>query len=306
MKISIIGAGRLGGLIGFLIADRGLADELVFVDINKAGAEGQALDLKHAFLKSGKNLKIAAGEYSETSGSDIVIITAGKPRTAAMSSRAELLADNAKIIKGIALKIKAHCKDAILITTANPTDSINYILWKETGFDKSKIIGFGGLLDSTRLKAIISDELKIPANSISCEVVGEHGENMTPLFSRMKVNGTPADLSAEQKEKIRGRLLGIAKDVIEKKGATEYGPVSNLLRIVEAIVHDKKEVLLCSCILDGEYGFSGVSLGVPAVIGKRGIEKIDVWPLDSDELERLRRAGEKSKVDAGTAMRAVD
>jgi malate dehydrogenase len=303
MKISIIGAGRLGSLIGFLIADRGLADEIVFVDINKAGAEGQVLDLMHAFLKSCKSPKISAGDYPATSGSDIVIITAGKPRTAAMTSRAQLLADNAKIIKGIAGELKAHCKGAILITTTNPTDAINYILWKETGFEREKIIGFGGLLDSSRLKVIVSDELNVPVNSISCEVVGEHGENMVPLFSRLKVNGKSISLTPGQKEKIRSKLLGIAKEVIEKKGATEYGPVSNLLRIVEAIVNDKKEVLPCSCILQGEYGISGVSVGAPAVIGKRGIEKIEAWQLDSDEAERLRRAVEKIKADVGATMK---
>ncbi len=300
MKISIVGAGRLGSLIGFLIADRGLADEIVLVDINRTGAEGQALDLKHAFLKSGKAPKISAGDYSATSGLDIVIITAGKPRTVTMSSRAELLADNAKIIKGIAGEIKSHCKGAILITTTNPTDTINYVLWKETGFSREKIIGFGGLLDSSRLKAIVSEELKISSNSVSCDVIGEHGENMVPLFSRMKINGKPAVLTPEQKEKIRSRLLGIAKEVIEKKGATEYGPVSNLLRIVEAIVNDKKEVLSCSCILQGEYGISDVSIGAPAIIGKRGIEKIEIWQIDSDEMERLRRAENKIKADVGS------
>ena len=301
MKISIVGAGRLGSLIGFLIADRGLADEIVLVDINRTGAEGQALDLKHAFLKSKKSPKISAGDYSATSGSEIIIITAGKPRTATMNSRAELLADNAKIIKGIACEIKSHCKGAILITTTNPTDAINTILWKETGFDRSKIIGFGGLLDSSRFKAIVSEELKVPTNSISCEAIGEHGENMVPLFSRMKINGKPAVLTPGQKEKIRSLLLGIAKEVIEKKGATEYGPVSNLLRIVEAIVNDKKEALPCSCILQGEYGISDVSIGVPAVIGKHGIEKIEVWHIDSDEAERLRRAENKIKADVGAA-----
>ncbi len=304
MKISIIGAGRLGSLIGFLIADRGLADELVFVDINKAGAEGQVLDLRHSFLKSGKTPKISAGDYSATHGSDIVIIAAGKPRTAAMASRAELLADNAKIIKGIASEIKTHCKGAILITTTNPTDAINYILWKETGFAREKIIGFGGLLDSGRLKAILSEELNVPTNSIVCEVIGEHGENMVPLFSKVAINGKPAVLSSGQKEKIRSRLLGIAKEVIEKKGATEYGPVSNLLRIVEAIANDKKDVLLCSCILQGEYGISDVSLGMPAIVGRRGIENIESWQIDSDERERLRRAGEKVKDDIRAAIEA--
>jgi len=297
MKISIIGTGRLGGFIAFLIADRGLADELVLIDMNKAGAEGQALDLKHAFLKSDKLPKIYAGDYSATHGSDIVIITAGKPRTAAMASRADLLADNAKIITGVAHEMKLHCKDAILITTTNPTDAINYILWKETGFAREKIIGFGGLLDSGRIRAIISEELNVPANSIVCDVIGEHGENMTPIFSKMAINGKPAVLTIEQKEKIRKRLLGIAKEVIEKKGATEYGPVSHLLRIVESIVNDKKDVLLCSCIMRGQYSIDDVSLGVPAIIGKRGIEKIEIWQIDPDEHDRLRRAGENVRSD---------
>ncbi|VVB61289.1 Malate dehydrogenase [uncultured archaeon] len=285
MKISIIGTGRLGGLIAFLVADRGLADELVLIDVNKDHAEGQALDLRHAFLKAGKNIKISSGDYAAAKGSQIVIVTAGKPRTAATSSRSELLAENAKIIRQISKEIKSHCFGAVLITTTNPVDPINYILWKETGSDRSKIIGFGGLLDSGRLGAILSEEIK---TTFSYEVMGEHGENMVPLFTRLKVH-----LSGEQKEKIRSRLLGSAKEVIEKKGATEYGPASHILRIVEAITGDKKETLPCSCILEGEYGISDVSLGVPAIIGKEGIEKIEEWRLDSQEAEMLKKAAEK-------------
>lgn len=305
MKISIIGSGRLGGLIAFLIADRGLADEIVLIDVNKALAEGQALDLRHAFLKAGKGVKIRAGNYADTAGSKIVIITAGKPRTAAMASRAELLLDNARIIKQIAGGIKPYCKGAVLITTTNPTDAINYLLWKETGFDRSKVIGFGGLLDSARLKAIISEELDVPVTSVSCEVLGEHGEGMMPLFSRVKINGKGAALSADMKEKIRSRLLGIAKEVIEKKGATEYGPASNLLRIVEAIAKDKKEALLCSCVLQGEYWISDVSLGVPAVIGEGGIERVEEWRLSSEETELLKKASALTREEINAALASI-
>lgn len=305
MKISIIGAGRLGGLIAFLTAERGLADEIVLVDINKAGAEGQALDLRHSFFKSGKSPKSYAADYPAIKGSDIVIITAGKPRTAAMTSRAELLLQNAKIVSQIAREIKPHCRGAVLIATTNPLDASNYILWKETGFDRSKIIGFGGLLDSARLKAIISEELGVSPSAVSCEVMGEHGENMAPLFSRVKISGKPHSFSAEQKEKIRSRLLGSAKEVIERKGATEYGPASHLLRIVEAVAKDKKETLLCSCILDGEYGIRDVSIGVPAVIGKSGIEKIGEIPLDSEEKERLEKGGDKVRGETKAALESL-
>ncbi len=293
MKISIIGTGRLGGLIAFLIADRGLADELVLIDVNKSHAEGQALDLRHAFFKSGKDIKISAGNYAAAKGSQIVIITAGKPRTATTASRSELMTENAKIIRQIAKELKTHCKDAVLITTTNPVDPINYLLWKETGFDRSKVIGFGGLLDSGRLGAILLEELK---TTLSCDVIGEHGENMVPLFSRLKV-----PLSAEQKEKIKKQLLSSAKGVIEKKGATEYGPASHLLRIAEAIVKDKKETLPCSCILEGEYGIKDVSLGAPAIIGKKGIEKIEEWQLDKEETEILKKAGEKVQKEINQA-----
>ena len=306
MKISIVGAGRLGSLIGFLIADRGLADEIVLVDINAAGAEGQALDLSHSFLKSGKAPKITSGGYIATIGSDIVIITAGKPRTAAMSSRAELLAENAKIIRSVCAEVKQQCKSAILITTTNPVDAINYIAWKETGFPRERLIGFGGLLDSSRLKTILFEEISPRPKSISCDVVGEHGENMIPVFSRVQTDGTPAYISAGQKERIKGRLLGIAKEVIAKKGATEYGPASNLLRIVEAIVNNKRESLLCSCILNGEYSLNDVSLGVSAVIGKNGIEKIDELLLDFDELGQMTHAGKKVRAEAHAALDALN
>lgn len=297
MKISIIGAGRLGGLIGFLIAEKGLASELILVDVNKPLAEGQAMDLKHASFNAKRDVAIHAGDFSSVKGSGIIIITAGKPRTAAMSSRSELLIENAKIIKQIASEIKSHCINAILITTTNPIDAINYVLWKETGFDRSKIIGFGGLLDSARLNAIIAEETNTPIQSISCEVIGEHGENMVPLFSRVKINGKMRAFSDEQKIKVRAALLGTAKEVIEEKGATEYGPASHILRMVESVVNDKKETLLCSCILDGEYGLNGVSLGVPAVIGKNGIKKIAELPIEKQEMDSLKSAAEKMHAD---------
>lgn len=303
MKISIIGTGRLGSLISYLIADRGIADELVLIDMNRAGAEGQMLDLKHSFFQSGKTPIIAAGDYSQAAGSDVVIITAGKSRTAQITSRAELLAENSKIIKSIANEIKTYCKDAILITTTNPTDAINTILWKESGFGRNKIIGFGGLLDSSRLQSIISDEFGVPSNSVKCMALGEHGENMIPLFSRIEINGKTMEASKDRREKIRSRLLGIAKEVIEKKGATEYGPASNLLRIVEAIVGNKKEVLPCSCILQGEYGINNVSVGVPAMIDAHGIKKVEIIKINSDEEARLQLAAGKIKDDVESVLR---
>lgn len=305
LKISIIGAGRLGGLIGFLAAEGGLADEISLIDLNKAGAEGRALDISHSFFKSGKIPKICAFDYSSisdaVSGSKIVVITAGKPRTATMNSRTELLSENAKIIKAISAQIKPYCKGAVLITTTNPVDAINFVLWKETGFERSKIIGFGGLLDSARLGVIMAEELNAPASPTECAVIGEHGENMVPLFSRAIIGGGNAAFSAEQKERIKSRLLSCSKSVIEKKGATEYGPVSHIMRIAKAVLQDEKQTLLCSCVLKGEYGISGVSLGVPAVIGKSGIEKIEEWKLNSEEASALKKAEDKVRQDVETA-----
>lgn len=302
IKISLVGTGRLGSVISYLIADRGIADELVLIDMNRAGAEGQMLDLKHSFFKSGRKPTITVGDYPQAAGSDIVIITAGKPRTAQMTSRAELLLENSKIIKSIAKEIKTYCNGAVLITTTNPTDAINTILWKETGFVRNKIIGFGGLLDSGRLKSIISDEFDIPLDSINCIVLGEHGENMVPLFSGIKVDGKAIKMSEDEKNKIRKQLLEIAKEVISKKGATEYGPASNLVRIVEAIAGDKKEVLPCSCILQGEYGINDVSVGIPAMIDAQGMKNVAIITMDSDEEARLKQAADKIKVDVETVL----
>jgi len=222
-----------------------------------------------------------------------------------MASRAELLAENAKIIMSICAQVKAQCKGAIIITTTNPVDAINYIVWKETGFERNKVIGFGGLLDAARLKSILFDEIIPKPKTISCDVVGEHGENMVPVFSRVQTNGTKAYLSEGQKESARKRLVGIAREVIEKKGATEYGPASSLVRIVDAIVNNKKESLLCSCVLNGEYSLKGVSLGVPAIIGKNGIEKIEEYLLDFEELEDMMRAGKKVKAETSDVLEQI-
>ena len=288
MKASVIGVGRLGGLIAYTIASRGLASEIVLLDQAGALAEGQAMDLAHAMAHRSQ-ATIRHGAFQDIRGSDVVIVTAGKPRQPGQT-RLDLAKDNAKIVSEIAGGVKKEAPDAIVITITNPMDAMNWLIWKKTGFARERVIGSGGQLDSARLRTIIAAKTGAPASSVEAFVLGEHGESQAPVLSRTKINGAPRQFSEREWEEIRAALAQTAMQIIEKKKGTEYAPAQCTADMVEAIARDKKTLIPCSAVLDGEYGLRGLSIGVPCVLGKNGIEKIEEWKLAGHE-DKLFRAG---------------
>jgi malate dehydrogenase len=288
-KISIIGAGNLGSFIAYEIASRSLANEIVLVDIIKDLAEGQAADIQQA-LPFKNNVKVHFGEYNQIKNSAIIVLVAGKPRTLEMQDRLQLAEINIKIMGSILEQIKEHSPNSILITVANPVDILNHFIYK-FGFAREKVIGSGGQLDSSRFRICLG----FPGKEVEAFILGEHGNDQIPIFSGVLVNGIKKRFSEDEKEKILQDLKQCSIEVITKKGATIFAPASNTADMVEAIIKDQKKLMACSVNLVGEYSLNDVSLGVPVILGKNGVEEIKEWELNEEELSKLKKTGKKLK-----------
>lgn len=298
MKITVVGAGRLGAQIGYTIAQRGLADELVFVDIFEDLAQGQAEDVGQSVAFSHETA-VRSGDYETAKDSDIVIITAGKPRTPDMKTRMNLVKANRPIIEDIAKEIVRTSPNAIIITLSNPMDLMNYLVWKATGFPRERVIGSGGQLDSARLKYVLAGKLDAPPARIEAFILGEHGDHQVPVFSRLKTYGKKYEMTEGEAEKVFEATRLASMSVIEKKKGTEFAPASGTADMVESIVRDQKKVIPCSVVLDGEYGITGVSMGVPCVLGKGGCEKVEEWVLTDFEAKKMKDCGDALKEVVG-------
>lgn len=287
LKLSLIGAGNLGAAIAQEIAGRGLVDELVLIDILKDLAEGQAADIQQS-LPTKNRTKVYSGDYLDIKNSNIIIITAGKPRTAEMKNRLVLTETNLRIVGSIIEQVKKYYPYAIIITITNPMDIINHFIHKQ-GFPREKVIGSGGQLDSARFRVALG----FPEQEVEAYVLGEHGEDQVPIFSRVKVNGQPKAFSEEEKVVVKDRIRQAALTVIQKKGATVFAPAVATADMVEAIIKDQKKLMICSVNLQGEYGLHEVSLGVPVILGRKGVEKVVGWEIEQGELAQLQEGGRK-------------
>jgi len=291
-KVSVIGVGNLGSCIAYEVANRGLADEIVLIDIVRNLAEGNAIDIGQA-IAFRNNTNVYSGDYYDAEGSHVIIVAAGKPRTPEMKTRLELLDVNRRIIGDVAQKIRNLSGEPIIITLTNPVDVMNYLLWKYTGFPRERVIGSAGMLDSARFRQILSRRYGIPILDIEAYVIGEHGENQVPVFSMVKIRGEHKRFTETEKNEIVNDLKRSALSVISKKGATIYAPANNTANMVEAILKDEGRLCVCSAILNGEYGVRDVSIGVPVRLGGGGIEEIFEWRLDEGE-KRLFHLGAES------------
>jgi malate dehydrogenase len=288
--ISIIGSGRVGSTVGMILVQRNI-DDVNFVDIIPGLPEGEALDLSHMAAELGIDVKITgSNDYSSLRGSDLVIVTAGLARKPGMT-RMDLLMKNSGIIKSVTAEIAKYAPDCILIMVTNPLDAMTYVALKSTGFPKQRVFGMGGMLDLSRFKQLLSEELHVSRSSIDALVLGEHGESMTPVPSFTAVNGIPLKnlLSEQQIDSAIDKTRKVAAEVISKKGATFYAPANGVARMVEAVKYDKKALLPISAYLEGEYGLSGLYIGVPAIIGADGVEKIVELELSGKEKESFER-----------------
>jgi len=293
-KVSVVGAaGTVGAAAGYNIALRDIADELVFVDIpdKEDDTVGQAADTNHGIAYD-SNTRVRQGGYEDTAGSDVVVITAGIPRQPGQT-RIDLAGDNAPIMEDIQSSLDEHNDDYISLTTSNPVDLLNRHLYEAGDRSREQVIGFGGRLDSARFRYVLSEEFDAPVQNVEGTILGEHGDAQVPVFSKVRVDGTDPEFSDDEKEALLGDLQESAMDVIERKGATEWGPARGVAHMVEAILRDTGEVLPASVKLEGEFGHDDTAFGVPVRLGSNGVEEIVEWDLDDYEQDLMADAAEK-------------
>ena len=293
-KVSIIGAaGTVGAAAGYNIALRDVADELVYVDIpdQRETTIGQAADTNHGVAYD-SNTTVRQGEYEDTAGSDVVVITAGIPRQPGQT-RIDLAGDNAPIMEDIGASLDEYNDDYVSVTTSNPVDLLNRHLYESGDRDRHEVIGFGGRLDSARFRYVLADRFDVPTGNVEATILGEHGDAQVPAFSKVRVDGRDLAFSDDEREEILEDLQQSAMDVIERKGATQWGPATGVAHMVEAVLRDTGEVLPGSLALDGEYGYEDTAFGVPVRLGADGVEEIVEWDIDDYETELMDEAAEK-------------
>ena len=293
-KVSVVGAaGTVGAAAGYNLALRDVVDELVFVDIPDKEDEtiGQAADANHGVAYD-SNTEVVQGGYEDTAGSDVVVITAGIPRQPGQT-RIDLAGDNAPIMEDIGSSLAEHNDDFVSVTTSNPVDLLNRHLYESGDRDRHKVIGFGGRLDSARFRYVLSERFDAPVKNVEATILGEHGDAQVPVFSKVRVDGADPEFSPDEREEILGDLQESAMDVIERKGATQWGPATGVAHTVEAILRDTGEVLPGSIALDGEFGYEDTAFGVPLKLGSDGAEEVVEWDLDEYERELMDEAAEK-------------
>ena len=283
--ITIIGSGKVGGSAALFSALKRLDDQILLLDVVEGLPQGEAMDINHMLSEQGIDVEVkGSNDYADMKDSNIVVVVAGSGRKPGMT-RMDLLKINTSIVKSVVENIKKYADNAMIIPVTNPLDPMAYITYKVSGFDRSRIFGMGGMLDLSRFKQFIHEATGHSRDSIRALVIGEHGENMLPLPRFSSVSGIPLS-SFLPKEKL-GELIEntkqVAAKVIELKGATVHAPGNAISAIVESIVKDRKQVMPVATYLDGEYGHSDVTIGVPAVIGKNGVDKIIELDLNDEE-----------------------
>jgi len=295
--ITIIGSGKVGGAAALFTALRQVTDEILLLDVVQGLPQGEAMDLNHMLAEKGIDVNIrGSNDYSEMKGSDVVVVVAGSGRKPGMT-RMDLLKINASIVKGVVENIKKYATDSMIIPVTNPLDPMAFITYKVSGFEKNRVFGMGNMLDLSRCMQFIHESTGYSRHSIRALVIGEHGENMLPLARYSTISGVPLTslLPANKVEEIVQGTRQVAAKVIELKGATVHAPGNAISAMVEAVLRDTKQVMPVSTFLEGEYGYSNVSIGVPAVIGKNGVEKIIELELDAYEKEWFNKGIESVK-----------
>jgi malate dehydrogenase len=312
-KISLIGAGQIGGTLAHLIGLKELANEVVLFDVASGIAKGKALDIAQSSSVDGFNVKFSGTDnYEDIKDSDVIIITAGVPRKPGMS-RDDLLGINLKIIKQVAEGIKKYSPNAFVICITNPLDVMVMAFQKYSGLPTNKVVGMAGILDSSRFKLFLSLELNVPVKEINAMVMGGHGDTMVPLPRFTKISGKPLNelvkqgkISEERLESINQRTRDGGAEIVKylEKGSAFYAPAASGVEMAKAYMNNENKVLPCAAYLNGEYGVNGIYAGVPVVINNKGIDKIEVIELDQKEKEQFDHSIEAVKKlwDAASAI----
>ena len=303
-KISLIGAGQIGGTLAHLIGLKELASEVVLFDVASGVAKGKALDIAQSSSVDGFNVKFSGTDkYEDIKNSDVIIITAGVPRKPGMS-RDDLLGINLKIIKQVAQGVKQYSPNAFVICITNPLDVMVMAFQKYSNLPTNKVVGMAGILDSSRFKLFLSLELKVPVKEIEAMVMGGHGDTMVPLPRFTKISGKPlldlvkeGKLSSNRLEEINQRTRDGGAEIVKflEKGSAFYAPAASGVQMAEVYLKDEKKLLPCAAYLNGEYGINNIYAGVPVIIGKSGVEKIDEIKLDDKEKKEFLNSIEAVK-----------
>jgi malate dehydrogenase len=312
-KISLIGAGQIGGTLAHLIGLKELAHDVVLFDVASGIAKGKALDIAQSSSVDGFNVKFSGTDnYEDIKDSDVIIITAGVPRRPGMS-RDDLLGINLKIIKQVGEGIKTYSPNAFVICITNPLDVMVMAFQKFSGLPTNKVVGMAGILDSSRFKLFLSLELGVPVKEIDAMVMGGHGDTMVPLPRFTKISGKPlldlvgeGKISEERLESINQRTRDGGAEIVKylEKGSAFYAPAASGVEMASAYMKDEKKLLPCAAFLNGEYGVKDIYAGVPVIIGKNGIEKIEEIELDEKEKDQFHHSIDAVKKlwDAASAI----
>ena len=287
MTITIIGAGKVGASAALNCGLRELDRDILLVDILQGLPQGEAMDINHQLSERGSDTIVrGSNNYEDIRDSDCVVVVAGVGRKPGMT-RMDLLKTNAGIVKDVASKIASYANDATVIVVTNPLDPMTYLTLKTLGAMKNRVMGMGGMLDLSRFKSFIRDAINTSRSSIQAMVISEHGENMLPLTRFSSIGGIPLHelISKDKATEIFEKTRKVAADVIALKGATVYAPGNAIATMLESVIRDKKLVIPVSTLLEGEYGFNDLCIGVPAVVGAGGVERIIELKLDSLEQE---------------------
>jgi malate dehydrogenase len=297
-KVTVIGAGNVGATTAQRIAEAGLAD-VVLIDIVEGLPQGKGLDLAEAAPVVGHDARIVGtNDYADTAGSDIVVVTSGLARQPGMS-RDDLLAKNAGIVRSVVVEAAKHSPQGILIIVTNPLDAMCHVALEASGFPRERVLGMAGVLDSARFRTFIAQELEVSVEDTHAFVLGGHGDTMVPLSRYSTVAGVPITelLSADRVKALEERTANGGAEVVAllKTGSAFYAPAASVYEMVESILLDRKRVLPCAVLLEGEFKTSGLFVGVPVVLGAKGLERIFEIELTADEQAAFDRSAEAVK-----------
>ncbi len=293
-KVTIVGAGNVGGQAAARLARSALVDEVVLVDAVPGLAEGIALDIAHCSALDGFDTRLCGSTgYEATEHSDVVVVTAGRARQPGQT-RLDLLATNARIVAEVVARAASRSPFAVLVVVTNPLDEMTYLAWRVSGFPHRRVMGMAGVLDTARFRFFLARELGLPPAEVEALTLGSHGETMVPVISQSRVRGRPvADLlPVEALERVAARTRDAGAEVVRllRRGSAFHAPGASVAAMVEAILADRREALPACCYLEGEYGIRDVFVGVPAVLGRRGVVEVVELPLVPAELTALREA----------------
>jgi len=298
-RITVVGAGNVGATTAQRLAEKELARRVVLVDVIEGVPQGKGLDQWESAPIEGFDTRVVgANDYGPAAGSELVVVTAGIARKPGMS-RDDLVRTNADIVKQVSLEIKRHCPDAIVLVVSNPLDVMCWVTKQVTGFPRERVIGMAGVLDTARYRAFLAEALDVSVEDIQAMVLGGHGDTMVPLVSYTTVSGIPVGQLLDQAtlDKIVERTRNGGAEIVAflKTGSAYYAPSAAVTQMVEAIAHDKKRILPCAAWVEGEYGVSGIYLGVPCKLGRRGLEQILQVKLSAAEQAALKKSADAVK-----------